>query len=51
MPIVVAAPKRLTQLPNVLTFAEVGLPSQPDVLACPPCGDAQAVVDKLNTAV
>lgn len=54
IPIVVAAPARLTQLPQVPTFAEVGLPAVNRMSflgVSAPKGTPKDVVDKLNAAL
>lgn len=54
IPIVVAAPKRLANLPDVPTFAEVGLPAANRMSflgVSAPNGTPKAVVDKVNAAV
>jgi tripartite-type tricarboxylate transporter receptor subunit TctC len=54
VPIVVAAPQRLSQLPNVPTFKEVGLePVQPHGVLRHlwPKGLPKDVVDKINAGV
>lgn len=54
VPIVVAAPQRLAGLPDVPTFAEVGLAGV-NRMSCPgvsaPKGTPKATVDKLNAAL